>query len=439
MPSRVDLSEAEIRIVELSICNKDSIGFLARIPEADRVSVVQKAVEIGLFCLERGENAGDLEFVRRQINELLGSVEIAVRDIPKNTESALLGKIGVENGQVLAPVKVVVDQAKRETQNRIDEVKSLLANDLDPSKSTTVLGQALSALRDLLNPQKVDSVQYRIDEAVNKVVKPDGALADVVKTTVVQAMKPLENEVNRLTSEFRGQEKVEEALAETPAKGPKYEDEVGVELQSWAKMTGYLVEYVGPDNQPGDYVINVEDEWGATGPFRIVLEARDRQSAFGKQKIAQDLEPKFRERSAHAGIYVSKTLAGLAKEVGDWAEGQCNSGPWIACTNEHLLTAVRFAIVHHRFKEMKQAQPEIDAADIKTRIGSIRTSLQRITTIKTRVTNIREAATGIENESDHLRKEIQGQLSEIEESLHRARKAPGAEINAGNGQLAGVI
>lgn len=425
MADCVVASDSEILIHELSISNKDSVAFLLRIPEPDRIPILQKAIEVGLFCLERGQNAGDIEFVRRHIADMLNSVEGAVTDIPEKAKEALLAKIGTDDGQVLAPVRLAVDQATNATKERIQEVKDLLANDLDPSKATTVLGKALSAIRDLLNPQMKGSVQALISDAINGIVQPEGTLAKAVQLSVASAVGSLQNDVNRLTQELHGAEMVEDALAQTTAKGTTFEDEVAVTLQQWAKMSGNgnSVDRVGSDNQPGDFVIVIAEPWATTGPFRIVVEARDRQDHAGKQKIGQDLESKFRERQANFAIYVSKTQAGLGKEIGDWAEGQCISGPWVACSNENLLTAVRFAVVQQRLKEMKQAQPEIDAGDIRAQIDAIRTCAKRITAIKTKVTNIRTSADGIEEDSNSLKREIEGHLTEIEAAL-KTRKPP---------------
>lgn len=424
MAGHVELTETEVKIIKLSVPNRDSVAFLSKVDEADRVAVVRKAVEVGLFCLERGQNAGDVEFVKRQVAELLGSVEKAVGKIPEETQRAILAKIGSDDGQVLSPVTEVVNQAKAETERKIKEVRDLLSNEIDPSKSTSTLGLALSAVKGLLDPTRTDSVQYRIEQAVNQVAQPNGSLAETVKRTVGDAIKPLQDEFNRFTQGLHGAEMVAEAMAGTTAKGPVWEDEVTVVLQQWAKMSGNSCEHVGADNQPGDFVVVVQDGWATAGPLRIVIEARDRQNAVGRQKIAQDLEPKFRERQAHVGIYVSKSQAGLAKEIGDWAEGQCNSGPWVACVGDHLITAIRFAIAQHRIKEMKQSQPEVDAGSIRGQVEAIRTSIRRIRTIKTKATNITQAAADIELESESLRKEVEGHLVDVEEALKKAAKPP---------------
>lgn len=132
MAGRVELLESEIRVLDISVSNKDSVAFLSRLPDEDRVAIIQKAIEVGLFCLERGQNAGDLEFVRRKIGELLASVESAIGGIPAQTGEALLDKIGSENGQVLAPVRVAVEGVATAIGQKLADVKGLLQNDLDP-------------------------------------------------------------------------------------------------------------------------------------------------------------------------------------------------------------------------------------------------------------------------------------------------------------------
>jgi hypothetical protein len=105
MTAEYELTSDYLRITNISISSQDAIAFLSRIPEIERAVVIAKAVEVGLFCLERGQNTQDLEYVKRQVQDLLHNVEIAVGGVAATAEAALLGKIGTDNGQVLAPVK----------------------------------------------------------------------------------------------------------------------------------------------------------------------------------------------------------------------------------------------------------------------------------------------------------------------------------------------
>jgi hypothetical protein len=131
------------------------------------------------------------------------------------------------------------------------------------------------------------------------------------------------------------------------------------------------------------------------------------------------------KRGASAAIYVTKARGGLAKEIGEWAEGSSSAGRWVACTHEHLVTAVRFLVVQGRLQQLRGVAPAVDAAAIESQIQRTRTSLGKIKNIKTKVTNIRDGANDIEGEADALRTDITGALSEMEDALKAARKTAG--------------
>src|SRR5437016_13489852 len=67
-----------IRISNLDVPRKDIADFLAKVDEDDRGDMIARAVEVGVFCLERARNNSDLEYVRRQVEGLLSRVESAI-------------------------------------------------------------------------------------------------------------------------------------------------------------------------------------------------------------------------------------------------------------------------------------------------------------------------------------------------------------------------
>ncbi len=430
MSDSILLTDEQLTIVCLTISNRDAIGFLRQVPEIEREAVVAKALEVGLFCLERGRNTQDLDYVKRQVQELLQKVESTVSGVPGTTERALLGKLGTENGQVLAPVKALIEASSVAAKSRIDEVKELLANDLDPKSGTSTLGVALSKITTLLDAKHGDSVQSAVTKALSSVADADGAIALTMKRCVEDSVRPLKEEIDSLSRQLSGAKMVEDALANTPGKGKTFEELVAEGLGNWAKSSGGRVERVGEDNQPGDFIIEFYDDASGALSLRVVIEARDRQTPHGRQKITQDLAPKFRHRNAHAAIHVSKTTAGLAKEIGDWAEGHCDGGPWVACTHEQLTLALRFVVVEHKIRKLREARPDVDTSVIYAQSQAIRTSLGRIKTIKSKVTNLRTTTTDIENEAESLKADISGALATIEEALRQEKKPPvGATSN----------
>ena len=312
------------------------------------------------------------------------------------------------DGQVLSPVKKLVNDASSETTKRIGELRSLLSDELDPRNAKSTLGSALQSLRDLLNPKNSDSIQSALDQAVYKATAENGVLAKSVKIQVEEALKPLVTEMDGLAKEIRGQEAAAEALQQTTLKGAPYEEEVTGILQEWAQPVGAEVYHVGGDNQPGDIVVALRGDDVIADQISIVIEARDRCSrAMGRKAISSDMATKLAQRNANAGIYLSRTQDGLSlREIGEWAEGFCDYGPWVACTQQHLITAVRFLIVQRRLAALRAEALEVDSASIDQQVKTIRTSLGRVRAIKTKLTELGACSDVIGEQADQLREEI---------------------------------
>jgi len=423
---KIDFSETGIRILDVLVPSRDVVEYIRALPPAGREQAVIHAVEVGVFCLERARVGQNLDFVRREIDGLLNGVQRALERIPDETQKQLTAKIGTSEGQVLAPVQSLVDDVSKAASEKIQEIRKLLQEDIDPTKETSSVGKALRALRDLLDPKRTDSIQGSLDEAVRQVTADSGPLAKAVKNVVAEALKPLEDRVVDLAKEVRGQAAAAEALEQTTQKGTTYEEEVVQVLQSWARGLGFEVHHVGTDNQPGDVLLVVNDSSLNGAVLRIVAEARDRQHPLGRMAISDTVSTAMAERSASAAIYVSKTRDGLAKEIGEWAEGVAAQGRWVACAHEHLITAVRFLVAQERLQAIQAATPSVDAASIEAQIQRIKTTLGRIKTINTKITDLRGSADEIQHEAEAVRDEIRDALSDVEDALRgsKAESAP---------------
>lgn len=420
MGRSVEVLDTAVHVRDLLIPSKDIADYLRSILEVEQDLALIQALEIGIFCLERARQSQDTEFVKRQVESLLSQTEKSVQSIPDAVQKELLSKIGTAEGQVLAPVQTLVSEVSRASNERLKEVRDLLSDNIDPAKDTSILGKALHTIRDLLDPIRSDSVQGKFSEALRTVTAQDGILAATVKSVVTEAVKPLADEVDRLTKEVRGREAASEAIEQTTAKGAPYEEEVVEILQSWASLVGAEITHIGADNRPGDIFVKMPPRSIAGTEIAIVVEVRDRQSGLGRKVISETLATAMAERLANAAIYLSKSREGLAKEIGDWAEGESERGPFVATTHEHLLTAVRFLIAERRISSLRSATPEIDSAAVQGQIERIRTALARVSTINRKVTDVRGVADIIQTEAEGLRDDIRSALSEIENAIHKA-------------------
>jgi hypothetical protein len=357
-------------------------------------------------------------------------VEATVNKIPDDTQKAIFAKIGTSNGQVLAPIKEMIETASRVSTDKVKEVRTLLTQEIDPDKETTTLGKALRTLRNLLDPKRSDSVQNTLEQSVKAVTGKDGALARAVKEVVTEAVKPVATELDKLAKEVRGREAAEEALEQTTKKGPDYENEVLLELQQWAGFIGAEVHHVGTDNRPGDIVVKIPASGVIGSPLVIAIETRDRQSAVGRKVVSDTLTKAMAERKATSAIYLSKTVAGLAAEIGEWADGTTDFGPFVACSHENVSIAIRWLIIQNRISQVDKSTTAVDPTAILQQVQRIRTSLDRVKTMNRKVTDVRTSANEIQTEAEALRDEVRASLAVVEDALRSSVPPKNAAMSA---------
>jgi hypothetical protein len=420
----IEISETSLIIHDLSVPKRDVADYLRSVPEKERAGAIIHAIEVGVFCLERARTAQDTEFIRRQIDSLLHNVEQVTNTIPGAIQEQLISRIGTADGQVLAPVRQVVDEAKRSIIERVQEVR-VLAEQIDPERDGSKLGKVLRTVTDLLDPRRRDSVQGALAEAVRSVAQHDGALAATVKTVVEGAMKPLADEVNRLAKQIQADQSVKDALDQTIAKGSSYEDEVVQLLQAWGRGAGVEVHHVGGDNQPGDIVIISRDTSVSGVEMSITVEAKDRSSPAGRRRIADDLSKTIAHRKTGAAIYVSRTRSGLADEVGEWAEGVCDGGPYVVTVHEHLITAAWYILVKQRLVAERSSLPMPNVDVVEQQLGRIRVAMERVVEINRKVTNAKAALDGIRTEAEAIRCDVRDALLRSEDALRTVARTEG--------------
>ncbi|MBD1832564.1 hypothetical protein H6F61_07610 [Cyanobacteria bacterium FACHB-472] len=416
--SKIEVLGDRILIQHLAIPGKDAADYLQQVPELERDHACIRAFEIGIRCLETTKSSQDIEFVKRQIQSLLADVEKAVGVVPQAVQEELIGKLGTDKGQALEPVQILLNQVSSATKVRLEEIKTLLSEDIDPSKESSVLGSALQSLKTLLDPNRKDSVQRVFETALLDVTSENGILAKAVKAAVLESVKPLADEVDKLTKEIHSKEAVEEALLKTIAKGITYEEAVIAELQHWSQLAGAEVYHVGADNNSGDILIKLTPKSIAATELYIVIEVRDRSSEpWGRKRISEQLNKAMAQRGANAAIFLSRTREGLAREIGEWAEGEGNQGSWVATTHDLLTLAIRFLIMQQRLTALRASQPEINAIALEDQLQRIRTTLKRITNINKHLTALRQNANEIEAEAETLKHEIRGAIDSIEDAM----------------------
>lgn len=257
-----------------------------------------------------------------------------------------------------------------------------------------------------------------LSAAVVDVTSENGALAKAVKNVVSESVKPLADEVDKLAKEIRGSNAATDALLNTTFKGATYEEEVVRELQALSKLMGAEITYVATDNKPGDIIVKFSSKSLTTTDTSIVIEVKDVESdGWGRKRISEHLSKAMSLRQANAAIFLCRSSNGLAQEIGEWGEGACGQGLWVATTHHLLPTAIRFLVVQQKLELQRTSQQGIDTNSVEAQIQRIRTTLKRITNINTHINKLRENSNTIASEVDSLKLEIRDALDCIEDSI----------------------
>ncbi len=359
MPGQVILEDAVVRFEGLAVANPDVIQYFKQKPEEQRSESAVRAIELGVYCLQRAELGQSLEFVRLEVERLIQASKSAVDGLPE----ALRTKLTAPDGPT-AQVSSTVQSVQTAIAGKLTEVQQLFEKHLDPRQTETTLGKALLELKNLVDASRDDSVQKRIETSIASIATTDGTLANAVRRAVEDVTAPLSEAIRTLSLAVQRERGAQEVLAVSPGKGYNFEKELLPLLVGWSEVVGADLEHTGPKDRPGDFVLTLKETSLGPGPLRIVIEARDRESRWGRVRISEQMSSALSEWTGNYGIYVSKTQDGLAQEIGEWRELDCDRGPVLACTADHLRTALRFALVDTKLRAAAQERREIDIATL---------------------------------------------------------------------------
>lgn len=421
---RVRIDGDVVRLDNFCIRHAELARHLADMPAPEKFDELIRIVAVGLVCVQQVQARNDTAVVEKAIQHMLDSVLPQLSGLPGVVKEKLLNELGTGDGKALKPVKDQIDIVHAATKKMVDDTKQFVVEQLDPRRSDSPLGQTIAAVSAKLDPTRVGSIQHTLEQAVKNVTAEGGALARTVKDTVAEALKPLKDQVDALGNQIRKDETIAAIVDQTTLKGVPFEERVVQDLQLSLKAIGAVVEYTGADNKPGDILVSTSNSSVAYAGAKIVIETRDQQTPKARKAVSDDLSKAMTQRGANAAIYLSKTSGGFGKEIGDWAEGLDERGPWVATTYEHLQTAIRLLLTLHRLQTMQAEAPEFDGAVVESQMTRIRTSLKRITNINTKSKTAKDAVDSIMGDAESLRDEIRDALNAIEDVLRKA--------NAGN-------
>ncbi|MEH2319960.1 hypothetical protein [Nostoc sp.] len=255
LPPSIELTQTHVLIYRMAIPLKNAISYLQQFPQSEYEDICRDAFELGFLCLQTAQTRHGNELIKQQMESLLVEFQQAVKVIAESFGQELVNQVGTDNGQLLAPLQAQINLTSAILTEKLNSVGTLLTEEIDPARETSVVGRFLYSLRQLLDAKRSDSIQGAFKAALINATKENGTLAVAVKNVVSESVKPLAEQVEKLTREIRDQQVTQQVLEQTTAKGITYEELVVIDLQNWSKLSGAEVEHIGHDGDTGDILV----------------------------------------------------------------------------------------------------------------------------------------------------------------------------------------
>jgi len=378
--------------------------WLAERPDADHVSLVSRAVRIGLLALQDAGVTVNVDVVRGEFEKLLQRTEQANERAASALEQTLranfadgdgrlprtLERFLGDRGALRAMVEELFDESKRDSA--IGRIGRMLERYFD--------GDA-SKLAQLLDPTRMQSPMHQF------------------RQEMTAGFKALEERL--VAIEAAGAARAAERARST-AKGADFEDLLEPMLADLARGAGDIVDRTGTEagstikSKKGDFVLTVNPELTHGSDVRVVIEAKDRKVS--GREMREELREAKLNRSACVGLVVFSAAhapTGIAPFDVRAGDVYCVIDP-AAPDVVSLEAAVRLARIL-AVASLRESQSEVDAAAIAVALRGIREQLDVIKGMKAQLTSISGAAGTVSTGLDRLRDNVIAQLVAAEAEI----------------------
>jgi hypothetical protein len=411
-PGPVVWLDGERLLVEhLVLVDPALAAIVAQRPESERVSVVERALRIGLLAIADAGVSVNVDAVRAEFGRLVSETERANERAAKAVEDALranfadgdgrlprtLERFLGDRGELRRFVGELFDETKRDSA--IGRMRQLLGAYFD--------GDA-SRLAQLLDPTRLGSPLHQFREEVSASFT---ALHD--RLTAIEA-----------ASKARAAERSKSA-----AKGADFEDVLEELLGDIARGAGDDLERTGGEagdvirSRKGDFVLTIDPGVARGADLRLVIEAKDR--SLSPRAIRDELRAARTNRGAVVGVAVfspEHAPAGVAPFDLRGDDVWCVVDP-SEPERSTLEAAVRLARLL-ALATLRERDVEIDAEAVARAIIGVREELDRVRNLKTTLGSIRRSAQDVADGLDRLREGILARVAEAEAELRAGDATP---------------
>lgn len=345
--------------ITIALCDKEIQEYLQRVPVEKLHSEAVSLLRIGIMCVNRVSASSELDYWDKRTQQLQSEVSALMVDIvEKKLLSGIVKLVGTKDGQLLSPIASQVDA----TSKFIDQ--SLSSNESRIKSMVADMAKSLSS----------------------------GSLKESFGQIITRELLPLTSEVRALSNEIMVRKGENSIKQSSSLKGVEYEQCILERVQIWARCNKFKVENVGVDNKAGDIIVE-----SASEKIRIAIEVKDSARPKGHQVLTVEMGKVIQARKATIAVFLSKTMSGLAKEIGSYGEGISDDIKWVATTGDSLEVALNHCLVEERLRlSSGRKSVATNGKKIRENLELARVLLGSMSQHYRSITEIQKAATTLE-------------------------------------------
>ena len=393
-----------IVIDRLRITDRALAAFVEQRAEEERTELAERAVRIGLIALQDAGTSLDVDFVRREFDELLERNNTMNTRVAETLDQVLRQNFGDQDGRLPRTLEKFLGdrgQLHRFVTELFDEGK----RDSAIGRMRTLLGSYFdgdaSRLAQLLDPTRLGSPLHQF------------------RTEVSEAFDKLNDRLTAMEAAFvaRGAER-----ARSAAKGGDFENLLAEMLADVVRGTGDTVERTMDStgdvirSKKGDFLLTVDPQMCGGAELRVVVEAKDRQVSW--RQIREELADAKRNRGAAVALAVFTPLhapSGVAPFDVRSGHVVCVIDPQ-APDDGTLSAAVRLARLY-ALASFENRETEVDAARVLQAVAAIRGELDLVRGLKMQLTSIGRAAGEVSQGLERMREQVIARVADAEAQL----------------------
>lgn len=362
----------------------------------DPAETVASAIEVGARVLESEGTAANVDYVKREFQESLGSL---------GTE---LGEALEEGTGELAEVIAATFGADRSDSVQ-EQIKNAVAEHVD--KRISDLTGKLSA-EDASNP--LNAIQVRATTAMLEAEERHRKETRAMQ----EQISGLRENLGRVLEKQEADDRVAEAEEAGTRKGRSFEERVHDALERIAEGRGDVALHTGDvkgegGSKKGDTVVEIG---AAEGPCagRIVFEDKDRQ--LSKNKMRDELNGAMAEREADFAVLVVAGEDRIPAGHEQLTEYEGDKLIVAVDPDEPDALGLRLAYRYARLRVVmaRDGALEVDAGGVRDAAEKARAALKRAQKVRLALSNIDKSTKSAREHVDGMVAEVEVELTEIE-------------------------